>query len=219
MTRESAINFIMTSMVFMPLMHDVCFGMDPANDKKVGIYWGAFDPMTEAHAAIIKAALKQEQLDEILVVVNDHGYKKYLCSLEQRVGFIRNILGKVGIKSVRVLTQDDTCKLNFDALKQTIAGDLYAISGYDSYSQWREHDKNHERANYTKILVAPRGDAAPDFFDVNAKILLIDERYKHISSTEIRKDIRGISVSNEDPSTQCQLWMEQAILSEKSFVF
>lgn len=53
------------------------FNRIPTNNM-TGVYWGAFNPPTEAHAAIIVASLKNIRLKKLIIVVNNHSYKNYV---------------------------------------------------------------------------------------------------------------------------------------------
>lgn len=56
--------------------------------KKIGVYPGTFDPITNGHLDLIKRALKI--FDELIVAVAVSSYKKLpIFSIEERVDFIR----------------------------------------------------------------------------------------------------------------------------------
>jgi pantetheine-phosphate adenylyltransferase len=62
------------------------------------IYPGSFDPVTNGHLDVIDRARKL--FDEVIVAVAHNDQKHPLFSLEERLGFLRNALGK--IKNVEV---------------------------------------------------------------------------------------------------------------------
>src|ERR1700730_13311342 len=66
------------------------------------IYPGSFDPVTFGHLDVIDRARKL--FDEVIVAVAHNDQKHPLFSLEARLGFLRNSLGK--IKSVEVAPLD-----------------------------------------------------------------------------------------------------------------
>ena len=57
--------------------------------KKVAIYPGSFDPITNGHVDIIERSLKV--FDKIIVGVLENPEKKYFFSIEERVNIIKEI--------------------------------------------------------------------------------------------------------------------------------
>ncbi len=154
-----------------------------------GVYWGAFDPPTEAHAAIIIASLKDIPLKKLILVVNNHPYKNYTYSLETRLQMIREIILLNGLENVELRWQDENYKLDFLALKQLTKKPLCAIAGYDAYKKWVEYSTPHERSLYDAIAVIPRGNDSPILYDEIAFILPINSIYEHVSSTKVRASL------------------------------
>ena len=69
--------------------------------KKIGIYPGTFDPITNGHIDIIKRSLKI--VDRLIVGVSNNYSKNYLFTEDERVLIIKNSLFKdIKIKSNRV---------------------------------------------------------------------------------------------------------------------
>jgi cytidyltransferase-like protein len=155
----------------------------------VGIYWGAFDPPTDAHIAIISTALKALPVTKLVVVVNNHAYKKYDYPLESRLQMIRQKLSPEDLNKLEILWQNDSYKLDYPALKQKYPEtSFYAIAGYDAYKKWLEYSKSHDRSMYEAIIVVPRGEETPELCDDNALLMPIDDIYRHVSSTQIKKN-------------------------------
>jgi pantetheine-phosphate adenylyltransferase len=59
-------------------------------NKKIGIYPGTFDPITNGHLDIIKRALKL--FDLVIVAVGENPQKQALFSLEERVYLIKEAI-------------------------------------------------------------------------------------------------------------------------------
>lgn len=66
---------------------------------KIGIFGGTFDPFTKAHAEIIKAAIDQKLVDEVLIVptVVDYyrNHKTKWLSYEDRITVIKNVINHI----------------------------------------------------------------------------------------------------------------------------
>ncbi len=152
----------------------------------IGVYWGAFDPPTVAHFAIIRAALTDIPVKKIVVVVNNHKYKNYVYPLEVRLKVLKKMLQEDGVEDAELLFQDEKKKMDYEALKSLFQAPLCAIAGYDAYVTWLNYSTALERKLYEAIAVVPRGNEDPKLFDSNAFLLNIKEKYSHISSTKIR---------------------------------
>lgn len=57
--------------------------------KKIAVYPGSFDPITNGHISIIKRALKV--VDELVVVVAHNPSKNGFFAIEERVSFIKDL--------------------------------------------------------------------------------------------------------------------------------
>ena len=74
------------------------------------IFPGSFDPLTLGHQDIIKRGLPL--FDELIIAIGKNADKKYMFSLEERIGFIANAFKKES--KIKVLTYEgltvDFCK-------------------------------------------------------------------------------------------------------------
>lgn len=66
--------------------------------KRIAIYPGSFDPITNGHVDIIKRAVRM--FDEIIVLIAFNPNKSYLFSVEERMEMIREIFKET--KEIRV---------------------------------------------------------------------------------------------------------------------
>jgi len=148
----------------------------------IGVYWGAFDPLHEAHLAIIKKAL--ETFHHLIIVVNNHSYKNYTYTLKERLAKIQTT---AQAPHMTVFVQDDLNPIDFKYLKKVTSSPICAIAGYDAYLNWIHQSTSEERLLYQGIAVIPRGHESPHLVDKNAFLLEIDPRHKHISSTKEKK--------------------------------
>lgn len=157
------------------------------DERLIGIYWGAFDPPTQAHIAIIKTALQKIDLQKLFIVVNNHSYKNYNLTLEKRFELLSKALKAIPSEKILLLWQDDEHPINYSFLRKFSTQPLCAISGYDSYKKWVACSNKQGRYLYQKIAVVPRGDEEPLLFDAHAFLLEIDPTYRHVSSSKERE--------------------------------
>ncbi|MCX5838462.1 MAG: adenylyltransferase/cytidyltransferase family protein, partial [Deltaproteobacteria bacterium] len=66
--------------------------------KKIAVYPGSFDPITNGHVDIIKRGLRM--FDELIVLIAHNPNKKALFTVEERLGMIREVIRDC--KNVRV---------------------------------------------------------------------------------------------------------------------
>lgn len=66
--------------------------------RRVGIYAGSFDPLTNGHIDIIQQAA--ELFDNVFVLVAVNPHKKTLFSMEERLAMIREALDELGFSNV-----------------------------------------------------------------------------------------------------------------------
>ena len=66
--------------------------------KKIAVYPGSFDPITNGHVDIIKRGLRM--FDELIVLIAHNPNKKALFTVEERLGMVRDVIRDC--KNVRV---------------------------------------------------------------------------------------------------------------------
>jgi len=153
----------------------------------IGIFWGAFDPPTKAHLKIISEAIVKLHLEKLVVIVNNHSYKTYTNSLDVRIQMIKDTLDPQDLTKTEILFQDDSQKIDYDFLAKKFQKPLCAIAGSDAYQSWLKHSTKKERELYDTIAVIPRGNLLLELEDSNAISLPIEDVYRHISSTQEKK--------------------------------
>lgn len=177
---------IVIFLVAITTIYNVFYLTQDTPRKLTGVYWGAFDPPTEAHAAIIISSMNDIPLKKLIVVVNNHAYKNYTYPLEMRLQMMKAIIQQHGLEKIELHWQDETHQINFIALKEISQEPLCAIAGYDAYKKWVSHSSSHDRSCYDAIAVIPRGEDVPILFDEIAFLLPIDSKYKDVSSTKVK---------------------------------
>lgn len=165
-------------------------GIQILHTRMVGVFWGAFDPPTRAHIAIIKAALSLSCISHLIVVINNHSYKEYTFPLAQRRELLIEEIGPGLLDKITILVQDDAQPADFSHLISISSLPLCAIAGSDAYIRWHSYSTSSERNLYTAIAVVPRGDQKTTLLDENAFLLPIDPILKDVSSTQQKQNSR-----------------------------
>ena len=118
--------------------------------KRVAIYPGTFDPVTNGHIDIIRRALNI--CDHLVVSVALNPRKNPLFSIEQRVDFIKK--GLKGLKNVDVLPFDnlltDFARVNNAAV---IIKGLRAVSDFEYELQMGLMNRNLDQSIETLFMI------------------------------------------------------------------
>ena len=118
--------------------------------KRVAIYLGTFDPVTNGHIDIIRRALNI--CDHLVVSVALNSTKNPLFSIEQRVDFIKK--GLKGLKNVDVLPFDnlltDFARVNNAAV---IIKGLRAVSDFEYELQMGLMNRNLDQSIETLFMI------------------------------------------------------------------
>ncbi len=189
MIKKNSKVFLLLALIFLSLFSLMFRNQDKKINRveMVGVYWGAFDPPTVAHHAVISTAQKELPLKKLIVVVNNHPYKNYTYSLNIRLELLKEMVQLNEIANVELWWQDEQKKIDYAAIREITQDPICAIAGYDAYQTWMGHSTAEERALYDAIAVIPRGDDLPLLYDSNAFLLPIQEEYRYVSSTQVKK--------------------------------
>ena len=87
--------------------------------RRIGIYPGTFDPITNGHVDVVKRSLKM--VDKLIIAVSNDYSKDYLFSAEERVSIIKNSL----FKDLKFKTQRLKI-LSFNTLTTTLCAKYHA---------------------------------------------------------------------------------------------
>jgi pantetheine-phosphate adenylyltransferase len=101
-------------------------------DKKIAVYPGSFDPLTNGHVDVIERAL--EIFDEVIVAVLHNPSKKALFSSKERVEMIKQSFN--GLKPVEVDTFDGLL-VDYARIRNAVAiiRGMRAISDFENEFQ------------------------------------------------------------------------------------
>ena len=148
--------------------------------KRIAIYPGSFDPVTNGHLDIIERASRL--FDQLIVAVSDNSQKRPYFSLHQRLTFLQNAL-----RSARQVKVDSFSGLlvNYVKKKNAVAviRGLRAVSDFEYEFQMALMN----RRQYTRFETV---------------FLMPDEKYTYLSSSLVREVSRlGGSVRGLVPHT------------------
>ena len=124
--------------------------------KKIGIYPGTFDPITNGHIDVIKRSLKI--VNKLIVAVSNDYSKDYLFSSEDRVSIIKNSLFKdlkldknrLKVLSFNILTTS-LCKKNNATI---IFRGLRAVSDFEYEFQLAGMNRQLDKKIETVFLMS-----------------------------------------------------------------
>lgn len=166
--------------------------------KKVGLFFGSFNPIHIGHLAIANYFAEYTELNEVWFVISPHNPLKEKKSLlhQQHRWYMVNLAiedyPKFKASDIEFhLPQPSYTIHTLVHLKEKYPNHQFClILGQDNLSTFHKW-KNFEviLENY-KIYVYPRPGAAPSEFDKHPNIILTDAPYIGISSTFIRKAVK-----------------------------
>ena len=119
--------------------------------KKIAIYPGSFDPITNGHIDLIKRASKL--FDEIIIGITQNSKKAAFLSIDDRINTINTALK--GIDNIKVLSFD-TLLVDFAAKQnaQVILRGLRAVSDFEYEFQLSGMNK-HLNPNIETLFMTP----------------------------------------------------------------
>ncbi len=119
--------------------------------KKIAIYPGSFDPITNGHVDLIKRASKL--FDDIIIGITQNGKKAAFLSIDDRINTINTALK--GIDNIKVLSFD-TLLVDFAAKQnaQVILRGLRAVSDFEYEFRLSGMNK-HLNPNIETLFMTP----------------------------------------------------------------
>jgi pantetheine-phosphate adenylyltransferase len=121
------------------------------NEKRIAVYPGSFDPITNGHVDLVKRGMNI--FDEIIVLIAYNPNKSYLFSVEERMEMIREVFN--GTKGVRV---DCYAGLLVDYLKLSgtsiIMRGMRALSDFEYEFQMALMNRRQTRSIETVFLMS-----------------------------------------------------------------
>jgi len=133
--------------------------------KKIGIYPGTFDPITNGHIDIAQRAAKL--FDEVIIAVAERKAEKTLFTKDERLFFVNNLFSNIGnIKSI-----------SFDGLVTDLAREKSARILIRGVRTILDFDYEFKMAGMNKKL----------YTDIETVFLTPTENFNYISSSLVRE--------------------------------
>ncbi len=168
-----------------------------AEDLRIGVFGGTFDPIHAAHLEIGRAAVAQANLDRLLFVVAGeppHKRDATFAAAEERYRLVETaVASESKMEASRIELDREGPSYTADTLdalhNEFPQAGLYLVLGMDALidlPRWRDPERILERAH---LLVVPRpGDwEVPDAVRGHYDVLQFEPT--EISSTEVRRRI------------------------------
>lgn len=166
---------------------------------KIGLFFGSFNPIHNAHISIGKYFIKNSPLDKIWFVISPmNPFKKdhNLLPAHQRLELIQIALENVdSIEASEVELNMPTPSYTINTLRKlwhSFPQDEFSIiMGTDNLlnlDKWMDHQTILEKC---KLYVYPRTDTDGGTFKAHPSVIMASSEFLKISSTEIREKIQS----------------------------
>ena len=170
---------------------------------KIAIYGGSFNPMHIGHEKIVDYVLKNLDMDKIIIIpVGIPSHREN--NLEQsntRLKICREIFKnnkKVEVSDIEIKSKEKS--YTYDTLLKLIQiydkdNEFFEIIGEDSLKNLKTWKNYKELLNLCKFIVFRRKDDKNTEIDSeflnNKNIIILENEYYNISSTEIRNKVKN----------------------------
>jgi nicotinate-nucleotide adenylyltransferase len=173
--------------------------------KRVGLFFGSFNPIHNGHLILAEMILEKASLDECWFVLSPHNpHKKKSSLLDQnhRLFLLQEALEnhpnlKINTIEFKLPQPNYTFNTLVHLKEKYSEVDFNLIMGMDNlenFLQWKNPEEILDTAN---ILVYPRlGHTVPDWAKHHPKVSIIDTPLIELSSTLIRNRVKaGLNIS------------------------
>lgn len=185
--------------------------------KRVGLYFGSFNPIHYGHIQIAELAREQMKLDEVWFIVSPRNPFKEnteLADEEHRLQMVRmacSQLDNIAVSEIEFQLPKPSYTIYTlrELMKEFPETVFHIIIGEDnlvSFHQWKEYEALLDLA---KLIVYPRLNAAPSIpkqlEKYSGRICFLSGRLLSISATDIREKIKmGETIEGLTPSDVTQ---------------
>src|SRR5919198_3086009 len=176
----------------------------------IGILGGTFDPPHKGHVVLAEAALRELDLDELIVLVADRpGHRSSIEDADTRFA-----MAEAAFKGVpRTRLQRDDNAFTVDAVRDGRFGDAVFVVGADegaAFPTWKDPD---EVLRWVRLAVGTRSGYPPtDLARYGDRMTSFELDSPQISSSEVRERMRqGKSIDALVPSDVARLIEERGL--------
>ncbi|MGE0009910.1 MAG: hypothetical protein AB7F19_05155 [Candidatus Babeliales bacterium] len=181
-----------------PLLFFVCimlttyYHVDATVDEVTcyGVYWGTFDPPTRAHQQIMIRSFSTG-IQQLFVVINNHGHKQYTASLQDRIAMVKLLISPE--LPITLLTQDATQTWGIEQLKNCFGNSpkvrWHLFSGQENLAHWNPNNED----SFDKVFIIPREGKVQHLIPASATQLRIAADCYTISSSIVRSRIKNLT--------------------------
>ena len=170
---------------------------------KIAIYGGSFNPMHIGHEKIVDYVLKNLDMDKIIIIpvgIPSHR-ENNLEESDTRLKICREIFKsneKVEVSDIEIKSERKS--YTYDTLLKLIEiygkdNEFFEIIGEDSLKNLKTWKNYKELLNLCKFIVFRRKDDKNTKIDSeflnNKNIIILENEYYNISSTEIRNKVKN----------------------------
>lgn len=166
--------------------------------KKIGLYFGSFNPIHNGHLVIANYMLEYSDLEEIWFIVspqNPFKSKKSLLPDYQRLDLVNMALGdndyykasNVEFNLPKPSRTVDTLAYLYDRYPKNEFALIMGSDNLVNFHKWKNHTEILKN-NY--LYVYPRPDTPPTQFDDHEKVKIVNAPLMEISSSFIRQAIK-----------------------------
>ena len=170
---------------------------------KIAIYGGSFNPMHIGHEKIVDYVLKNLDMDKIIIIpvgIPSHR-ENNLEESDTRLKICREIFKsneKVEVSDIEIKAEGKS--YSYDTLLKLIEiygkdNEFFEIIGEDSLKNLKTWKNYKELLNLCKFIVFRRKDDKNTEIDSeflnNKNIIILENEYYNISSTEIRNKVKN----------------------------
>lgn len=157
--------------------------------KKIALYPGTFDPITNGHYDIIKRALNL--FDEVVVAVADSRGKRPMYTLEQRIEMSR--LATQELRNVKVIGFDNlTVDLAKTEKAQILIRGLRAVSDFE-YELQLGYLNNSLDSSIETVYLMPSLKHAFVSSSIVRNLLKFNGKTEHLLPKEVEAMIRSLN--------------------------
>ena len=182
----------------------------------IGILGGTFDPPHKGHVVLAEAALRELDLDELVVLVSDRpGHRSCIEDADTRFA-----MAEAAFKGVpRTRLQRDDNAFTVDAVRDGGFADAVFVVGADegaAFPTWKEPE---EILRWVRLGVGTRSGYPPtDLRRYGDRVIPFELDSPAISSSEIRERIRnGEPIDDLVPSDVSRLIEERGLYRDRGY--